>query len=110
MEYDSVSRGARAMFFMLTPNESSFEKVEDVPQYVQQVGVASFTTNTSGVLGLYWTRPIVPSLHQIQLTEPFHLVSKVSIWVESINWKSAYLKQLKYSSEEKGQTVCFASF
>uniref|UniRef100_A0AAX7UWE0 Alkylglycerol monooxygenase n=1 Tax=Astatotilapia calliptera TaxID=8154 RepID=A0AAX7UWE0_ASTCA len=36
MEYDSVSRGARAMFFMLTPNESSFEKVEDVPQYVQQ--------------------------------------------------------------------------
>lgn len=41
------------MFFMLTPNESSFEKVEDVPQYVQQVGVASFTTNTSGVLGLY---------------------------------------------------------
>lgn len=24
------------MFFMLTPNESSFEKVEEVPQYVQQ--------------------------------------------------------------------------
>lgn len=24
------------MFYMLTPNESSFEKVEDVPQYVQQ--------------------------------------------------------------------------
>lgn len=34
----SVSRGLRAMFFMLTPNESSFEKVEEVPQYVQQVG------------------------------------------------------------------------
>uniref|UniRef100_A0A3B3U0N7 Uncharacterized protein n=1 Tax=Poecilia latipinna TaxID=48699 RepID=A0A3B3U0N7_9TELE len=33
----SVSRGLRAMFFMLTPNESSFEKVEEVPQYVQQV-------------------------------------------------------------------------
>uniref|UniRef100_A0A3B5QXY4 Alkylglycerol monooxygenase n=1 Tax=Xiphophorus maculatus TaxID=8083 RepID=A0A3B5QXY4_XIPMA len=32
----SVSRGLRAMFFMLTPNESSFEKVEEVPQYVQQ--------------------------------------------------------------------------
>ncbi|XP_022601894.1 alkylglycerol monooxygenase [Seriola dumerili] len=32
----SVSRGVRAMFLMLTPNESSFEKVEDVPQYVQQ--------------------------------------------------------------------------
>ncbi|KAJ4930899.1 hypothetical protein JOQ06_025202 [Pogonophryne albipinna] len=33
---DSVSTGARAMFFMITPNESSFQKVEDVPQYVQQ--------------------------------------------------------------------------
>lgn len=112
MEYDSVSRGARAMFFMLTPNESSFEKVEDVPQYVQQVGVVSFsfTTNTSGVLGLCWTRPIVPSLYQIQLTEPFHLVSKVSIWVESINSKSAYLKSLKYSSEEKGSNSLFCFF
>ncbi|XP_030606232.1 alkylglycerol monooxygenase isoform X1 [Archocentrus centrarchus] len=36
MEYGSVSRGTRAMFFMLTPNESSFQKVEEVPQYVQQ--------------------------------------------------------------------------
>ncbi|KAM9852506.1 alkylglycerol monooxygenase [Aulostomus maculatus] len=32
----SVSKGFRAMFFMLTPNETSFQKVEDVPQYVQQ--------------------------------------------------------------------------
>ncbi|XP_035528287.1 alkylglycerol monooxygenase [Morone saxatilis] len=32
----SLSAGVRAMFFMLTPNESAFEKVEDVPQYVQQ--------------------------------------------------------------------------
>ncbi|MEQ2314631.1 hypothetical protein AMECASPLE_014178 [Ameca splendens] len=32
----SVSSGLRAMFFMLTPNESSFQKVEEVPQYVQQ--------------------------------------------------------------------------
>ncbi|KAF1388410.1 hypothetical protein PFLUV_G00089880 [Perca fluviatilis] len=32
----SVSAGLRAMFLMLTPNESSFQKVEDVPQYVQQ--------------------------------------------------------------------------
>ncbi len=39
----SVSTGARAMFFMLTPNESSFEKLEDVPQYVQQVGAASLS-------------------------------------------------------------------
>uniref|UniRef100_A0A8C9XZT0 Transmembrane protein 195 n=1 Tax=Sander lucioperca TaxID=283035 RepID=A0A8C9XZT0_SANLU len=33
---DWVSTGVRAMFLMLTPNESSFQKVEDVPQYVQQ--------------------------------------------------------------------------
>nr|XP_015805310.2 alkylglycerol monooxygenase [Nothobranchius furzeri] len=32
----SVSRGFRSLFFMLTPNESSFQKVEEVPQYVQQ--------------------------------------------------------------------------
>uniref|UniRef100_A0A672Z1R5 Transmembrane protein 195 n=1 Tax=Sphaeramia orbicularis TaxID=375764 RepID=A0A672Z1R5_9TELE len=32
----SVSTGVRTMFAMLTPNESSFEKVEDVPLYVQQ--------------------------------------------------------------------------
>ncbi|XP_036929131.1 alkylglycerol monooxygenase [Acanthopagrus latus] len=36
MELGSVSRGFRAMFSMLSPNESSFEKVEDVPPYVQQ--------------------------------------------------------------------------
>ena len=41
MELGSVSRGFRAMFSMLSPNESSFEKVEDVPPYVQQVGAAS---------------------------------------------------------------------
>ncbi|KAM3613628.1 uncharacterized protein V6R79_002570 [Siganus canaliculatus] len=36
MDLSSASTGIRAMFSMLTPNESSFEKVEDVPQYVQQ--------------------------------------------------------------------------
>uniref|UniRef100_A0A671UNH3 Alkylglycerol monooxygenase n=1 Tax=Sparus aurata TaxID=8175 RepID=A0A671UNH3_SPAAU len=36
MDLGSVSRGFRAMFSMLSPNESSFEKVEDVPPYVQQ--------------------------------------------------------------------------
>uniref|UniRef100_A0A8P4KFV9 Alkylglycerol monooxygenase n=1 Tax=Dicentrarchus labrax TaxID=13489 RepID=A0A8P4KFV9_DICLA len=35
-ELGSLSAGVRTMFFMLTPNESAFEKVEDVPQYVQQ--------------------------------------------------------------------------
>uniref|UniRef100_G3PH00 Alkylglycerol monooxygenase n=1 Tax=Gasterosteus aculeatus aculeatus TaxID=481459 RepID=G3PH00_GASAC len=28
--------GLRSLFFMLTPNESSYQKLEDVPQYVQQ--------------------------------------------------------------------------
>ncbi|XP_071402630.1 alkylglycerol monooxygenase [Centroberyx affinis] len=32
----SVSRGVRALFYMVSPNESSFQQVEDVPQYVQQ--------------------------------------------------------------------------
>ncbi|KAF3692349.1 Alkylglycerol monooxygenase [Channa argus] len=32
----SVWTGVRAMFLMLTPNESSFQTVEEVPQYVQQ--------------------------------------------------------------------------
>ncbi|XP_008285586.1 alkylglycerol monooxygenase [Stegastes partitus] len=36
VELGSVSTGFRSIFFMLTPNESSFEKVEDVPQYVEQ--------------------------------------------------------------------------
>lgn len=36
VELGSVSTGVRALFYMLTPNESSFQKVEDVPQYVQQ--------------------------------------------------------------------------
>ncbi|XP_074509024.1 alkylglycerol monooxygenase [Sebastes fasciatus] len=33
---EAVSAGIRSMFFMITPSESYFEKVEDVPQYVQQ--------------------------------------------------------------------------
>ncbi|XP_068426657.1 alkylglycerol monooxygenase [Clinocottus analis] len=35
-ETGSSSVGFRSLFFMLTPNESSFHKLEDVPQYVQQ--------------------------------------------------------------------------
>ncbi|XP_029360945.1 alkylglycerol monooxygenase [Echeneis naucrates] len=35
-EPGSASRSARAMFLLLGPSESSFQKVEDVPQYVQQ--------------------------------------------------------------------------
>lgn len=36
VELGSVSRGFRSMFSMLTPNESSFQRVEDVPPYVEQ--------------------------------------------------------------------------
>lgn len=43
VELDSVSAGVRALFYMLTPNESSFQRVEDVPHYVQQVGTASLS-------------------------------------------------------------------
>ena len=43
VEPGSVSTGIRSLFFMLTPNESSFEKVEDVPQYVEQVGTDSLS-------------------------------------------------------------------
>lgn len=43
VELGSVSAGVRALFYMLTPNESSFQRVEDVPHYVQQVGTASLS-------------------------------------------------------------------
>lgn len=36
VELGSVSRGFRSIFCMLTPNESSFQRVEDVPPYVEQ--------------------------------------------------------------------------
>ncbi|KAM4601289.1 alkylglycerol monooxygenase [Polymixia lowei] len=36
MDAYSVSRGVRSVFYMIPPNESSFQDVEDVPQYVQQ--------------------------------------------------------------------------
>lgn len=36
MDLRYMSAGVRGMFFMLTPNESSFEKLDEVPQYVQQ--------------------------------------------------------------------------
>ncbi|XP_070822847.1 alkylglycerol monooxygenase [Chaetodon trifascialis] len=36
MELASVSVGVRSLFALLTPNESSFQKVEDVPHYVDQ--------------------------------------------------------------------------
>ena len=37
MDVVSLTKGIRSMFYIVTPNESSFENVEDVPPYVQQV-------------------------------------------------------------------------
>ena len=36
MDLVSLTKGIRFMFYIVTPNKSSFENVEDVP-YVQQV-------------------------------------------------------------------------
>ncbi|CDQ64802.1 unnamed protein product [Oncorhynchus mykiss] len=36
MDVVSLTKGIRSMFYIVTPNESSFENVEDVPPYVQQ--------------------------------------------------------------------------
>lgn len=33
----SVSQGFRVMFYMLQPNETSFQSLEEVPDYVKQV-------------------------------------------------------------------------
>lgn len=54
----SVSVGLRAMFSMLTPNESSFERVEEVPPYVQQVR-ASFHLHLL-VRSVRYGKPFVP--------------------------------------------------
>ena len=39
----SFTLGVRRLFYAVTPNESSFEKVEDVPDYLNEV-------RTKGVL------------------------------------------------------------
>lgn len=39
MDEKDISTGFRALFYMVTPNESSFERVEDVPPYTSQVGL-----------------------------------------------------------------------
>ncbi len=70
VELGSVSTGIRAMFLMLTPNESSFEKVEDVPQYVQQVGTASVSLTQQCVM-IYCgeiKRPPLPSSSSLHKT------------------------------------------
>lgn len=37
MDVVSLTKGIRFMFYIITPNESPFENVEDVAPYVQQV-------------------------------------------------------------------------
>lgn len=34
----SFSEGTRMLFYLMSPNETSFADVEQVPQYVKQVG------------------------------------------------------------------------
>ncbi|KAG7268167.1 hypothetical protein CRUP_002171 [Coryphaenoides rupestris] len=38
MDVKDISAGFRALFYMVTPNESCFERVDDVPPYTNQVG------------------------------------------------------------------------
>ena len=33
----SISLGVRRLFYVVTPNETSFEKLEDVPDYLNEV-------------------------------------------------------------------------
>ena len=44
--------GLRSMFYMVTPNESSFQHVEEVPKYTSQVGRSPPTTtlHSSGAI------------------------------------------------------------
>lgn len=37
----TVSQGVRMLFSLMTPNESSFETVQEVPKYVNQVSLTS---------------------------------------------------------------------
>lgn len=55
---------ARAMFFMITPNESSFQKVEDVPQYVQQVGTDSLSSVCDVLYDLLLCKIVQPSFSE----------------------------------------------
>lgn len=37
--------GVRRLFILVSPNETSFEKLEDVPNYVEEVGKMNFILN-----------------------------------------------------------------
>lgn len=45
--YDEHVRNVKAMFYLLTPNETFYEKTEDVPDFTKKVIVmlSSFKTN-----------------------------------------------------------------
>ena len=37
----SIALGIRRIFYLVSPNETSFEKPEDVPDYMDEVGTCS---------------------------------------------------------------------
>lgn len=41
----TVSQGVRMLFSLMTPNESSFATVQEVPKYVNQVSLTSLFKN-----------------------------------------------------------------
>lgn len=41
----TVSQGVRMLFSLMTPNESSFATVQEVPTYVNQVSLTSLFKN-----------------------------------------------------------------
>ena len=43
---DLTFKNLRTFFYLVTPNETTFEKVEDVPDYLEQVGSPNAGTKT----------------------------------------------------------------
>lgn len=84
-ELGSMATAARAMFLMLTPNESSFERVEDVPPYVLQVGIASLALTSMKCVVFWWecqTGPLPAPLHfrATRFTVAQEMKSQTSRW------------------------------
>jgi len=52
VEPGSANAGFRSLFFMITPNETSYQRLEDVPEYVLQVGSGHGFAHFRTVCGL----------------------------------------------------------
>ncbi|KAA8591893.1 hypothetical protein FQN60_017267 [Etheostoma spectabile] len=92
----SVSTGVRAMFLMLTPNESSFQTVEDVPQYVQQatpvfIGLMVLEL----VVGVLKTGAPVVTLSDGVTSISAGMISRLPLWVFRQLIVGSYLKKTK---------------